>query len=97
MRLGRLVKRQDQFIQKGVDVLFVIDMLKLTFEDRVQHMVLIAGDADYVPAIREVKDEGIKVHLFHSVERSSLSDELYDICDSRHRLTREYLERFTNK
>ncbi|MEM3488274.1 MAG: NYN domain-containing protein, partial [Nitrososphaerota archaeon] len=89
IRLGKLVKRDDEFIQKGVDILLAIDIVKLSLKDRVRHIALISGDADYVPAVELARNEGVKIYLFHSPERGQYADELYQNTDERTTLTLE--------
>jgi len=80
------------FIQKGVDVLLTVDLVKLSAKAQVQKVFLVAGDADYVPAVKAAKDEGVSVRLYHSgayqvtPEGRNLlkySNELWDACDER--------------
>jgi NYN domain len=47
--------------QKGVDVLLAVDMLSASSRQLFDVAVLISGDADFVPLIREVRRLGITV------------------------------------
>ncbi len=47
--------------QKGVDTLIAVDMLVGAFTKLFSVAVLIAGDADFVPVISEVKRRGVMV------------------------------------
>lgn len=47
--------------QKGVDVLLAVDMLSASFRQLFDVAVLIAGDADFVPLVREVRRLGVTV------------------------------------
>ena len=47
--------------QKGVDVLLAVDMLSASFRQLFDVAVLIAGDADFVPLIHEVRRLGTTV------------------------------------
>ncbi len=76
VRLGKLVRRNNEFRQKGVDILMVIDIVKLTLKDRVCHIAIITGYADYVPAFKLARDEGVKIYLFHSPNKKQYSGEL---------------------
>lgn len=67
-RLGRLVLRyradgSEDFGQKQVDMLLGIDMVALALKRIVSHIVLVTGDADFLPAIRLARDEGVIVTL----------------------------------
>lgn len=47
--------------QKGVDVLLAVDMLSACFRQVFDVAVLVAGDADFVPLIHEVRRHGVTV------------------------------------
>jgi len=86
-RLGRLQRIQDstgawKFVQKKVDVLLTVDLVRLSCEKQIQRAVLIAGDADFVPAIQVARDAGTIVQLYHG--RAPMPhDELLRVSDDR--------------
>lgn len=45
--------------QKGVDMRIGVDVASLSFKQQVDQIVLIAGDADFVPAAKMARREGI--------------------------------------
>lgn len=45
--------------QKGVDMRIGVDVSSLSFKKQVDQIVLIAGDADFVPAAKQARREGI--------------------------------------
>jgi uncharacterized LabA/DUF88 family protein len=95
-RLGRLVLRyradgSENFEQKQVDMLLGIDMVSLALKRIVSHIVLVAGDADFLPAIRVARDEGVIVTLAFC-SRDSVNNELYDNVDERILLSRARLD-----
>ncbi|KVQ92362.1 NYN domain-containing protein [Burkholderia ubonensis] len=47
------------FQQKGVDMRIGVDVSSLAFKKQVNQIVLIAGDADFVPAAKQARREGI--------------------------------------
>ncbi|WGS54516.1 NYN domain-containing protein [Paraburkholderia sp. D15] len=47
------------FRQKGVDMRIGLDVSSLAFKKQVDQIVLIAGDADFVPAAKQARREGI--------------------------------------
>lgn len=47
--------------QKGVDTLIAVDMLVGAFTNLFSVAVLVAGDADFVPVVNEVKRRGVTV------------------------------------
>ena len=71
VRLGRLQLQgrgpdgSPIFRQKQVDLLLGLDLALLSGKNRVSHVALVAGDGDFVPAVRVAKQEGAAVWLFH--------------------------------
>jgi uncharacterized LabA/DUF88 family protein len=61
--------------QKGVDTLIAVDMLVGAFTNLFSVAVLVAGDADFVPVVNEVKRRGILVVVAAAMD-GSLSDGL---------------------
>ena len=49
--------------QKGVDMKLGLDVAAMAFKKQVDQIVLIAGDADFVPATKLARREGIDVVL----------------------------------
>lgn len=47
--------------QKGVDVLLAVDMLSASSRQLFDVAILVSGDADFVPLIREVRRHGVTV------------------------------------
>ncbi len=45
--------------QKGVDMRIGVDVSSLAFKKQVDQIILIAGDADFVPAAKKARREGI--------------------------------------
>ncbi len=55
--LGFLLKSDDHFHEKGVDVKFAVDMLVATYEDLCDHIVLVSSDTDLLPAVQKAKEK----------------------------------------
>lgn len=92
VRFGKQRPRPGGFVQKGVDVLLTVDLVRLSSKGQIQKAFLIAGDGDYVPAVKTAKDEGISVKLYHSGAfvtypggrtLPKYSNELWQNCDER--------------
>lgn len=93
IRFGRLRPRgPGAFIQKGVDVLLAVDLVKLSSKGQIQKAFLVAGDADYVAAVKAAKDEGVSITLYYSDKMQTSPDgksyrkyssELWEACDER--------------
>jgi uncharacterized LabA/DUF88 family protein len=92
MRFGKQRPRAGGFIQKGVDVLLTVDLTRLSSKSQIQKAFLIAGDGDYVPAVKTAKDEGVSIKLYYSGAFQTTPDghtmpkysnELWQNCDER--------------
>jgi uncharacterized LabA/DUF88 family protein len=74
VRLGRLAYRGQDIHnkpileQKQVDILFAIDLLRLSYRSAISQAVLVTGDSDFIPAIKIAKDEGVQVLLAHGTK-----------------------------
>lgn len=49
--------------QKGVDMRLGLDIAEVIYKRQADRMVFVANDADYVPAVKLARNEGIKVAL----------------------------------
>ena len=54
---------KEYFIEKGVDVALVIDMLGMAYKNAYDVAVLVAGDGDYVGLAEEVRNLGKRVEI----------------------------------
>ncbi|MFA5751246.1 MAG: NYN domain-containing protein [Candidatus Paceibacterota bacterium] len=63
------------FKEKGVDVKIAVDMVSLACDKKVNEIILASSDSDLQPAIKEVRDRGVKcVYLgFESQPNKGLS------------------------
>lgn len=78
------------FQQKGVDVMLAAHMVEMAARGYIQHLILLAPDGDYVPAVRIVKDLGVIVYLAHG-QRPQASAELIKSVDERLELDADFL------
>jgi uncharacterized LabA/DUF88 family protein len=91
VRLGLIQKNDhDVYRQKQVDVWMAVDIVRLSLKRIVDHLIIITGDSDFIPAVKVAKEEGIKVHLWHA-ERKDTSKDLRRLCDTKGDLTKELL------
>jgi uncharacterized LabA/DUF88 family protein len=84
VKLGKLQLIGNQFRQKMIDVLMSLDIATMSYEKQISHVILIAGDSDFVPAIRKAKSYGSIVHLYY--HPSSVHNELLDEVDELHEI-----------
>ena len=93
VRLGRLVYRGGEFIQKRVDTMFGVDMALLAGKGKINKVALFTGDSDLIPAVEAVEREGVLVCLWHCLgARSRPSNDLYEFCDDRVEVTPKLFE-----
>lgn len=84
VRLGKLQKRRDgykeYFEQKRVDVLLSVDMVRHAAAAHIQHVILVAGDSDFIPAVEAAKESGATVSLWCGDDQTVHKD-LVDLAD----------------
>lgn len=54
---------QPNFQQKGVDLRIGLDIARLSLRGIVDTIVLVAGDSDFIPALKFARREGLRVYL----------------------------------
>lgn len=59
--------------QKAVDMKIGLDIASLTLKKQVENIVLVAGDADFVPAAKLARREGVRI-ILDPLWRSVASD-----------------------
>jgi len=63
VKCGQLVKQNDgDWEQKGIDTIMAIDMISKAYRDQYDVAILVSGDADHIPAVKEVKNSGKQVY-----------------------------------
>ena len=96
VRLGKLQRIGDAFRQKGVDTLLAIDLTRYAWRGVIQKAIVIAGDRDFVPAIKEARFAGVIVQIYYSrAESTFLSDELLEASDEQFEINKELLDLVT--
>ena len=55
--------RMGKIREEAIDVALSVDMMEDVFSDKVDTVILVAGDGDYVPLVNKVRTKGIKVQL----------------------------------
>jgi len=65
--------------QKGVDMRIGLDIASLAFKRLVKRIILVTGDADFVPAAKHARREGIDVILDPMWQ--NISDDLFEHID----------------
>ena len=89
VKLGRLQLIGNKFKQKMVDILMSLDIVDMCFDEQIQQAILIAGDSDFIPAIKKAKNYGAIIHLYY--HPSSVHNEILDEIDELHEITEELI------
>jgi len=92
VRLGKLQRKHNSFVQKRVDVLLALDMARYAWKNKIDTAILIAGDSDFVPAIDEVMSCGVKTVLYY-YQPAFNNDLLHSVTES-HEITQEIYQNF---
>ena len=92
VKKGKLQNIGGEFKQKMVDVLMSLDIVDRCLNNQIQHAILIAGDSDFVPAIKKAKDYGAIIHLYYHHPLSKQNELLKEI-DELHPITQEFIDK----
>lgn len=90
IRLGILKKTGRKYEQKGVDVLFACDLVRLAAAKVVDKAIIVSGDSDFTPAVKIAREEMLITKLVYYP--GSCAPALYDACDERMRLTQDFID-----
>jgi uncharacterized LabA/DUF88 family protein len=90
VRLGKLERRGTEFVQKRVDVLLSVDLVRMSWGRQIDRAILVTGDSDFVPAVQAAKDAGVLVQLYYFP--GFVHDELLQACDDRIEITKELID-----
>jgi len=70
VKLGRLqpkkTKNGFEFVQKEVDIMLGVDLVKMSINKQFDTAVVITGDSDFVYAVQAAKDAGVNTKLCYS-------------------------------
>ena len=90
VRLGKLSRIGGQFVQKRVDILLAVDLVRMSWDKQIGTAVLLTGDSDFVPAVQAAKDAGVLAQLYYS--KDAVHDELLDTCDDCFEITPDLID-----
>ncbi len=85
VKLGRLLKRGQTYVEKGVDIMIATDMISFAYQDAYDTAILVSGDGDFVSCVRAVKDAG--KHVENACFKNSRANHLMQVCDTFFELT----------
>lgn len=96
VRYGKLVRRgetpdgQPILVQKQVDVLLAVEIVRIALRHEASEIVLLTGDSDLLPALRIARDEGIRIRLAHGTRDNRPHGELRELAHESHSLDRDW-------
>ena len=90
VRLGKLSHHGTEFVQKRIDVLLSVDLVRMSWGRQIDRAILITGDSDFVPAVQAAKDAGVLVQLYYAP--GFVHDEPLQACDDRFEITKELID-----
>ncbi len=79
----------DTLGEKGVDVALAVDALQAGLNDKVDVVVIFSGDSDFVPLVRALNKQGIRVVAAYfeftdnTVRKSFINERLFKSCNYR--------------
>jgi len=93
--LGYLLKSNNKYHEKGVDVNIAVDILVATYENLCDDIILISSDTDLLPAIKKAKEKGKTVEYIGFSHQPSIA--MVANCTKSRLLTKEDLTPFCVK
>ena len=93
VRLGKLGRVGEEFVQKRVNILLAVELVRRSWAKNIGTAVLVTGDSDFVPAIEAAKDAGVLVQLWYS--RNSVHTELINAVDEYFPITQDFIDSLT--
>ena len=98
VREGRLMSRgvdaqgKQIFQQKRVDLMIGLDIANLSTKRQADHIAVISGDGDLIPAVEVAQQEGALVWLIHGPQMT-YAEELWDAVDDRVYIDADFMQR----
>ena len=93
--LGYLLKTNDRYHEKGVDVAIAVDILVATYENLCDRIILISSDTDLLPAIDKARKKGKIVEYVGFSHKPSVA--MVARCNVSRLLTKDDLLPFLTK
>lgn len=77
---------QSDYSEKGADVALAIDAMQVALEGKIDIAVLVTGDGDFVPLVRAIMKQGIRVmaayfEYEHGEHKSFINERLLNVCN----------------
>ena len=89
VHLGKVERRGNGFVERGVDLKLGLDMVELARADIFDTAIIVTGDNTFIPAVSAVKQHGKNVeHAFFPGKHHQLRES----CDKSTTLTKEMID-----
>ena len=88
VKLGIVKQRGEAMVEKGVDMMIGVDILKNAYEDLYDSAILVSGDGDFYPALQAAKDQGKHVEI--AAFETNISPETARIADFHLKLNKTF-------
>ena len=95
IQFGYLLKSDERYHEKGVDVQIATNLLKGAFREQYNRAYLVSSDSDLIPAIKEARSNGREVVYIGFEHQPSFA--LLRNCTKSHLLTKKDLELFVRR
>ncbi len=97
IREGRCQKTNEGYKQKGVDTLLTMDLSSIN-PNEINIIIIITSDTDFVPILKKLKENKIKIILYNYTDRVrnsqfSLSNHLIETCNLTKQIKKEHFEK----
>lgn len=79
IHLGRIEKRGQTFIEKGVDVKLAVHLLAQAYTNAYDIAIIVSGDGDFVDAVEETQRLGKKVWV--ALVKGQKAFHIQQVCD----------------
>jgi len=94
---GRCQKIGKIYSQKGVDTLITIGLSRIPKRENINEIILLSSDTDFVPIIKDLKEDKINVILAYFTDRKrksafSLSNHLWKACKDKILIRKEFFK-----
>jgi len=89
---GHMLKADNIYHEKGVDVQIAVDILIGAYEDLYDRLILVSSDTDLIPALKKVRSMKKKIEYIGFSHKPSYG--LITHSDVRRLLTKEDIEQF---
>lgn len=93
--LGYLLKNNDVYHEKGVDVQIAIDIVVATYENLCDRIILVSSDTDLAPAIKKAQAKGKIVEYIGFSHQPSVA--MVAFCKESRLLTKADVQQFITK